>query len=50
MDYKEHITIVDNWPIDGVEFKDITPLMANGEAYKSAVDDIIAYAKEKKQI
>lgn len=48
MDYKEHITIVDNWPIDGVEFKDITPLMANGEAYKSAVDDIIAYAKEKK--
>ncbi len=48
MDYKEHITIVDNWPIDGVEFKDITPLMANGEAYKNAVDDIIAYAKEKK--
>ena len=47
MDYKEHITIVDNWPKEGVEFKDITPLMANGAAFKGAVDDIIAYAKEK---
>jgi len=47
MDYKEHITIVDNWPKEGVEFKDITPLMADGEAFKGAVDDIITYAKEK---
>src|SRR5690625_1349793 len=47
MNYKEHITIVDNWPKEGVQFKDITPLMANGKAFKSAVDDIVAYAKEK---
>ncbi len=47
MDYKEHITIVDNWPKEGVEFKDITPLMANGKAFKGAVDDIIAYAEKK---
>jgi len=47
MGYKEHITIVDNWPKEGVEFKDITPLMANGEAFKGAVDDIIKYAEEK---
>ncbi|MEI3605806.1 adenine phosphoribosyltransferase [Pseudogracilibacillus sp. SE30717A] len=47
MNYKEHITIVDNWPKEGVQFKDITPLMANGEAFKSAVDEISAFAKEK---
>jgi len=47
MSYKEHIAIVQDWPVEGVEFKDITPLMANGSAYKAAVDDIIAYAKEK---
>ncbi len=47
MNYKEHITIVDNWPKEGVQFKDITPLMANGKAFKSAVDEIISYAKEK---
>lgn len=47
MSYKEHIAIVKDWPIKDVEFKDITPLMANGAAYKKSVDDIIAYAKEK---
>src|SRR5699024_5806911 len=47
MNYKEHITIVDNWPKEGVKFKDITPLMANGIAFKSAVYEIIEFAKEK---
>ena len=48
MDYKEHIKIVENWPKQGIEFKDITPLMANGEVYKKAIDDIVNYAKDKK--
>lgn len=47
MDYKDHITIVENWPKDGVQFKDITPLMANGPVFKAAIDDIVDYAKEK---
>lgn len=47
MDYKKHIKIVNDWPQEGVEFKDITPLMDNGEAYKAAVDEIVDYAKEK---
>ncbi|MBO1003420.1 adenine phosphoribosyltransferase [Pseudogracilibacillus auburnensis] len=47
MNYKEHITIVENWPKEGVQFKDITPLMANGEVFKAAVDDIATFAKEK---
>lgn len=47
MGYKQHIKIVDDWPQEGVQFKDITPLMANGPAFKAAVNDIATYAKEK---
>ncbi len=47
MNFKDHIKIVQNWPKEGVEFKDITPLMANGQAYKAAIDEIIEYAKDK---
>lgn len=47
MDLKEHITIVQDWPKPGIEFKDITPLMNNGAAFQAAVDEIVTYAKEK---
>src|SRR5690625_7717799 len=47
MDYKQHIKIVEDWPKEGIKFKDITPLMENGEAFKSAVDEVVKYAKEK---
>jgi len=47
MDYKEHIKIVKDWPKEGVEFKDITPLMANGPAFTAAIDEIIQFAKQK---
>lgn len=47
MDYKKYIKIVENWPKEGIEFKDITPLMDNGKAFKSAVDEIVDYAQEK---
>lgn len=47
MNFKEYIKIVEDWPKEGVQFKDITPLMANGKAFKAAVDEIIIYAKER---
>lgn len=47
MDYKKYIKIVEDWPKKGVQFKDITPLMDNGVAFKSAVDEIVEFAKEK---
>lgn len=47
MNYKDYIAVVPNWPKEGIQFKDITPLMSNGPAFKSAVDDIVAYAKDK---
>lgn len=47
MELKEHIKIVKDWPKEGVQFKDITPLMAHGPAFKTAIDQIIAFAQEK---
>ncbi len=47
MDLKQYITIVEDWPKPGIQFKDITTLMDNGEAYKYATDKIVEYAKEK---
>jgi adenine phosphoribosyltransferase len=47
MDLKQFITIVPDWPKPGIEFKDITTLMDNGEAFKYATDQIVSYAKER---
>ncbi|MEK3890612.1 adenine phosphoribosyltransferase [Bacillus sp. FSL K6-3431] len=47
MDLKQYITIVEDWPKEGIRFKDITTLMDNGEAYHYATDQIVEYAKEK---
>ncbi|MBU8905512.1 adenine phosphoribosyltransferase [Desertibacillus haloalkaliphilus] len=47
MDFKKHITIVEDYPKEGIRFKDITTLMQNGEVYKQAIDEMAQYAKEK---
>src|SRR5690606_31519631 len=36
-----------DWPKPGIKFKDITPLMADGEAFRYATDQIVEFAKEK---
>lgn len=47
MNFKDYITIVPNWPKEGVQFKDISSLMNDGKVYKAATDKIVEYAKEK---
>lgn len=47
MDLKQFITTVPDWPKPGIQFKDITTLMDNGEAYRYATDQIVLYAREK---
>ncbi|MED3662652.1 adenine phosphoribosyltransferase [Ureibacillus sp. FSL K6-8385] len=46
MDLKQYIAIVEDFPKEGISFKDITPLMDNGSAFKYAVDQIVEFAKD----
>jgi adenine phosphoribosyltransferase len=47
MDFKQYVTVVENFPKNGVRFKDITTLMENGEAYKEAIQQMINFAEDK---
>ncbi|OLN23456.1 adenine phosphoribosyltransferase [Domibacillus antri] len=47
MNLRDYIKIVPDWPKPGIQFKDITPLMDNGDAFRYATDQIVAYAREK---
>ena len=38
MDLKKFVAEVPNWPIEGVSFKDVTPLLGNGEAFRASID------------
>ncbi len=42
-----HCNIPD-YPEKGIVFRDISPLMANGDAYREATKQIVDYAKEKR--
>lgn len=50
MDLEKYIAIVEDWPSKGISFKDITPLMADGAAFKYATEQIVEYAKKNKLI
>lgn len=47
MNYKDYIASVQDFPVEGILFRDITPLMANGEVFNAACNEIITYAKGK---
>lgn len=46
-DYESLICDIPNYPQPGVVFKDITPLIADGEGFHQAVDDICAHFAHK---
>ncbi|MGL5643059.1 MAG: adenine phosphoribosyltransferase [Paraclostridium sp.] len=47
MNLKDSIREIKDFPKPGIGFKDITTLLSNGEAFKFAVDEIIADLKDK---
>ncbi len=47
MDLKDYITNVPDFPQEGVQFKDITPLIADGQAFRYATKQLADYVKER---
>jgi len=47
LDLKENIRIIEGFPKEGISFKDVTTLLSNGEAFKSSIDQIVDYLKDK---
>ena len=47
MDLKEKIREIENFPKEGISFKDITTLIADKEGLKASIDAIVDYLKEK---
>ncbi len=48
MDYDKYIRVIENFPKDGISFKDVTTLLKNGEVFKSAVKEIAEEIRLKK--
>ncbi len=45
MDWKEMIREVPDFPQPGILFRDITPLLGNGAAYRGAIDKLAEFAR-----
>jgi adenine phosphoribosyltransferase len=47
MNLKEYIRVIPDFPQPGIRFKDITTLLADGAAYKEAIDRLAAFYRDK---
>lgn len=47
MDLKDYVASITDYPQKGIVFRDISPLMANGDAYREATKQIVDYAEKK---
>ena len=47
MDLKQYIAAVDGYPKEGIIFRDITPLMADGKAFAYACEKMTEFARER---
>lgn len=47
MELKESIRIINDFPKEGISFKDVTTLLKDPGAFKEAVDGLVNYLKDK---
>lgn len=47
MDFEKYIRNIENFPKDGISFKDVTTLLKDGEAFKAAVKAIADTCRDK---
>ena len=45
MDLREYIASIEGFPKEGIIFRDVTPLLADGEAFHDACDRLIEFAR-----
>lgn len=45
MNFKDFIVIIEDFPKEGISFKDITPLLLNPDAFKAACKEIAEFAR-----
>ncbi len=46
MDLKNYIATIEDFPIEGIKFRDITPLMADGKAFREATRLFVEFARK----
>ena len=46
MDLNKYIATIEGFPKEGISFKDITPILKNGEVFKSVTNEIVEFAKK----
>ena len=47
MDLKSKIRIIEDFPKEGISFKDVTTILSDSEAYKYTIDKIVENLKDK---
>ncbi len=45
MDFKEHIRVIENFPKEGISFKDITTIIKDGPVFKALIDEMVEHLK-----
>jgi len=50
MELKDYIATIENYPKEGVVFRDISPLMADGNAYNYAATEIVQPGKLPREV
>ena len=43
MDLTKYVASIEDFPEEGIVFRDVTPLMENKDAYKEAIDNFVAW-------
>ena len=46
MDYSKYIRVIEGFPTKEISFKDISPLLANPDAFRKAITEMASYVKE----
>lgn len=47
MNYKDYVKDIPDFPKEGILFRDVTPLLQDGAAYKAAIKEMAEYAKSR---